>query len=414
MSETHKKLADILRADPVKLEALDDKMAALSGKAEVFRSVLTENDAAIEATLKRFSLERSQSAESIYQALAGRLTELDVALYQYLERPQLLNPVTCQKLLTTALELAQPPKGFFIKPAKAIAMLEQNPPQELLNHFGYPDVRTLVEQEGLATVVGALRLIQSQEWMHNFFDRAYSDLLAGDFEERPVEIKILDAKWLGEAGKFVEHKFHNVSHLKEWGVIFIVPLEIDTAGEMLRVFSLLLHYLNEVPFYSGLFRRFAGRPDFATWVKSLLRGDVLNSEQIKSLSYDWLIIQRYLVKDDPQDPRLFLPHINPEALHWHKAMENLKRLKPLMAAAGEYFDIWHGLDWVAGQFKKDDASQLVSFNFIDLMLSVVNGNEHYNYHMKEALWNKLFIAHFGKEKLEELIGENIINGYIKF
>jgi len=107
MSETHKKLADILRADPVKLEALDDKMAALSGKAEVFRSVLTENDAAIEATLKRFSLERSQSAESIYQALAGRLTELDVALYQYLERPQLLNPVTCQKLLTTALE------GFF-------------------------------------------------------------------------------------------------------------------------------------------------------------------------------------------------------------------------------------------------------------------------------------------------------------
>ena len=414
MSETHKKLADILRADPVKLEALDDKMAALSGKAEVFRSVLTENDAAIEATLKRFSLERSQSAESIYQALAGRLTELDVALYQYLERPQLLNPVTCQKLLTTALELAQSSTGFFIKPAKAIAMLEQNPPQELLNHFGYPDVRTLVEQEGLATVVGALRLIQSQEWMHNFFDRAY-DLLAGDFEERPVEIKILDAKWLGEAGRFVEHKFHNVSHLKEWGIIFIVPLEIDTAGEMLRVFSLLLHYLNEVPFYSKLFRRFADRPDFATWVKSLLRGDVLNSEQIKSLSYDWLIIQRYLVKDDPQDPRLFLPHINPEALHWHKAMENLKRLKPLMAAAGEYFDIWHGLDWVAGQFKTGDLSRLVSFNFIDLMISVVErGKTQFIYHQSEALWNKLFIAHLGKEKLEELIEENIINGYIKF
>ena len=95
-------------------------------------------------------------------------------------------------------------------------------------------------------------------------------------------------------------------------------------------------------------------------------------------------------------------------------MENLKRLKPLMGAAGEYFDVWHGLSWVAGRFKEGDASKLVSFNFIDLMMSVVNGNERYDYHMKEALWDKLFIAHFGKEKLEELIEENIIDGYIKF
>ena len=33
---------------------------------------------------------------------------------------------------------------------------------------------------------------------------------------------------------------------------------------------------------------------------------------------DWLIVQRYLSKENPKDPRLFLPRVNPEALHWSR------------------------------------------------------------------------------------------------
>lgn len=420
MPKTYEKLSQILGAKTELFEQLDNRMSALSGKPAVFRHVLEEGEATIIATLERFGLSAEQrTAENVYTTLATRLTELDAVLYQYLDRPSLLNPASCEKMLSTALELAQPPKGFFIKEEKAIAMLEIDPPQQLLAHMGYANIRELVEKEGLVSVMGALRFVQDSAWMHNFFDRAYSDLIASDFEERPVQIKILDTKWLGETTKFVEHKFHNLSHLKEWGIIFVVPLEIDTPGEMLRVFSLLLHYLNEVPFYSALFRRFANRPDFAGWVKSLLRGDVLTIEQIteKKLDYDWLIIQRYLAKDDTNDPRLFLPHVNPETIHWHKVGENFTRLKPLIGATGEYFDIWHNLDWVAGWFSSATVAtpQLVSFNIIDLVMSLVDGDgKRYLYHQFEALWNKLFIAHLGREKLDQLISEHIIDGYIKF
>ena len=420
MPKTYEKLSQILGPKAELFEQLDARMSALSGKASVFRHVLEEGETAANTTLERFGLTSEQrTAENVYTTLTNRLTELDAVLYQYLGQPSLLDPASREKMLTTALELAQPPQGFFIKEAKAITMLEANPPQKLLEHMGYTNIRELVEKEGLVSVMGALRFVQDSAWMHNFFDQAYSDLIASDFEERAVQIKILDAKWLGETGKFVEHKFHNLSHLKEWGIIFIVPLEIDTPGEMLRVFSLLLHYLNEVPFYSSLFQRFANRSDFAGWVKSLLRGDVLSVEQIanKKLDYDWLIIQRYLAKDDSNDPRFFLPHVNPETIHWHRVGENFTRLKPLIGATGEYFDVWHNLDWVAGWFNSSatTTAQLVSFNIIDLVMSLVDQNKkRYLYHQFEALWNKLFIAHLGKEKLDQLISERIIDGYIKF
>ena len=90
--------------------------------------------------------------------------------------------------------------------------------------------------------------------MHEFFEKAYGNLTADDFEEREVMLKILEPQWLDVAEKFLEKKYHNVSHLKEFGVIFVIPLKIDMPGETLRLFTLILHYLNEVPFYSKLFQ----------------------------------------------------------------------------------------------------------------------------------------------------------------
>src|SRR6185369_3736059 len=128
-------------------------------------------------------------------------------------------------------------------------LLAKQPPQSLLDHFGYQNVAELIEKEGFASVVAALRFTQSTDWMHQFFDVAYADLKPEDFEYREVEIKVLDTKWLDIAQKFIGKKFHNVSHLKEYGVIFISPEDISRPCETLRNFLLLLHYLHEVPFY---------------------------------------------------------------------------------------------------------------------------------------------------------------------
>lgn len=412
MSQSHNKLARILRTKPEVLLDLDQKMSQITGKRGVIEDIANENDILIKRTLDELGLpEQKRNAENIYNVLIEKLKHIDAHLNDFLGKPDLtqINDGS-KKLCDTALKLNDPQKGFFIKQEKAIQMLEKFPPNNLLKYFKYKTASELIEKQGFSSVFSSLRFAENNEWMHKFFDEAYNDLTADDFEERDVELKILDTKWLDVAGKFLKKKYHNVSHLKELGIIFIIPLEIDTPGETLRLFTLILHYLNEVPFYSKLFRKFANEDDFSEKVKSLLRGDVPESQDSKE---GWMIIQRYLAKDDPNDPRLFLPHINPEVEHWYRAEKDLAKISPMVGEGGHAFGHWVGLDFV-GNFFVNDQEKLVSFDLIDLVMSLVQkGEVKYLYHQQEALWYKIFVEYLGRDKVNQLIEENMINGFIE-
>jgi hypothetical protein len=115
-----------------------------------------------------------------------------------------------------------------------------------------------------------------------------------------------------------------------------------------------------------------------------------------------------LAKDDENDHRLFLPHVNPEAFHWDKAEDSLAKIEGL--------DFWKDLDWVGDFFKIETGGEvLVSFNLVDTVMSLVMEKEmiKYLYHHQEALWNKIFVSYFGQEKMEQLIKENIIKGWFR-
>lgn len=424
MTEAHNKLARILRTKPEVLLDLEKKMEKLTGKSGVMERIAEENEILIRQTLKELNLpEKNLNAKDVYNALIGHIKNIDARLYDFLDKPDLSKMSgKCGKLCETALALAKPSPGFFIKKEKAVKMLEKFPPQSMLNFFGCKTVAELVEKKGLSSVFSALRFTQNTEWMHKFFDEAYNDLTAGDFEEREVELKVLEPEWLDVAGKFLEKKYHNLSHLKELGVIFIIPIQIDTPGETLRMFTLLLHYLNEVPFYSGLFRKFSREQDFAGKVKSLLRGDVPEGKLPESENIVLRIVQRYLAKDDPSDFRLIEPHINPEAEHWYKAEGDLGGISDMPSFAeasdGRAFASWQKLDFVGGFFPNGltgtGNEELVSFDLIDLTMSLAQNSEvKYLYHQEEALWNKIFIEYLGRDKLNELIEANIIDGFIK-
>ena len=383
MQDSFNRLAKILRVKPEALLEMDNKMAQKSGKSGVIEKIAQENDLLVERTLAELGLSRGLSAAEVRGALQGKIIELDKKL-----------PSDWQGLAEKASSLVSGTAGFFIKKEKALELLEKYPPKNIP-----------VDKEDFESVFAALRFTQTNEWMHRFFDEAYDELKPEDFEERPIKIKILEEKWLEVAETFLEKKYHSVSHLKELGIIFVVPFKLDTPGEALRIFTLLLHYLNEVPFYSKLFRKFSQEPGFAENLKSLLRGDVLDVENAQSAirNNNWLIVQRYLAKDDENDPRLFMPHINPEAEHWFKAQESLAKLGP-------GFVFWKDLDF-AGDFFGED---LISFDLIDLVMTLVKKDQvKYLYHQQEALWNKIFIEYFGRDKMNELIEENIIKGYIE-
>ncbi len=411
MSEQVQKLARILGTSPEALLEVDKEMSLLSAKQGVLEEISSRNEASVARVLADLGLSPDSSAEEVYDALAKKLMIIDQKLFQFLDKPDLSKLSDDPgKIRDVALNVFTPPKGFFIKKEKVSELLKKQTPQSLLDHFGYQSVEELIEKEGFASVVAALRFTQTNEWMHQFFDVAYGDLKPEDFEDREVEIKILDMKWLDIAQKFIGKKFHNVSHLKEYGVIFISPEPIDVPGETLRTFLLLLHYLHEVPFYSGLFRKFLHDPNFVKEIQSLLRGDVPEGPAPAGLHMPWRIVQRYLAKDDPNDLRLHEHHVDPEAEHWYLVAHNFQKLAELMGDSDKFsIAYWTELDHV-GDFFGD---KLVSFDVVDLVMSMVkHGEVKYLYHQQEALWNTIFSGYFSRKFMNQLIEEFIIEGFI--
>ncbi|MEK7138673.1 MAG: hypothetical protein AAB799_00650 [Patescibacteria group bacterium] len=419
MLDAYNKISRILRVPPELILNLDQKMSMLSDQEGVIEDISNQNDILVSRTLTEMGLSKESKAEEVYKALVNRLIDLDRQLYEALDRPDLAKmSIACGKLCEMAFKVFTPPRGLFIKREKVAELLDKYKPDNLLNHFGYLSARELIEKEGFASVVSALRFTQSKEWMHKFFEESYSSLTPNDFEERNVELIVLDQKWLDVAEKFLEKKYHNISHLKEYGIIFIIPLPIDTPGETLRMFTLILHYLHEVPFYSALFRRFMKDTDFILKLQSLLRGDVPEGKMPDGGKIVWRVVQRYLAKDNESDFRLFEQHVNPEAEHWFKAEEDLGRLSRMLGKNEDRLNLgyWTGLDFVGDFFPSASSGQatLVSFDLIDLIMSVVKkGQIKYLYHQQEALWNKIFSEYMGRERMNQLVEENIFNGFIK-
>lgn len=423
----YEKLAKILRVDSSTLETLDRKMSKISGARGVMDALNNENDEKIEAILQHAGLTRQSKAEDVYRYLIDLLYRTDLALFEIFKRPSGQSSSGLKTLFNFALEIAQPQKVWVLKKDKAAEILFDNPPPVTLKAFGFSTVDELLAKKDFMDVFSALRFMETKEWMHKTFETAYAKLQQHDFEWRQIEVSVLDKEWLDIAEKFIQKKYHNVSHLKELGSIFIIPLKIDTPGETARVFTLLLHYLHEVQFYSSLFLHYSKQKEFSEKLISLLRGDVPEVIPASEERVDWLIVQRYLAKENPDDPLLKAPHISPEALHWTKAERAIAKFGDRFPELDLSF--WKNLSYVGDYFATERQYQvfgarqmqganeiLVSFDLVDNVMSLVQVRElaKYLYHQEEALWNRLFTGYFGEEKLSKMLIENFDKGVISF
>lgn len=408
------KLSKILRADHDVVENICGKMGKLTGKKDILTKIIVENDRKVKEKLNALGLPQNPYDFEVYNALIDHLRNNDRNIFELFRYPVCTTHEGCKTLLNFALELADIGKGYFLKKQKAEEFLRKKPPLNIIGALGYKDVDELLEKEDLFEVFSALRFAEKPEWLNNEFFKQYESLEPADFEERKVMLKVLQGKWLLVAEKFLEKKYHNVSHLKELGIIFIIPLELKVSGETMRIFTLLLHYLHEIKFYSDLFRFYSkNNGSFAENIVSSLRGDVTENPLPDEKSISWRIVQRYLAKDDEFDHRLFEPHINPEAIHWTKAEDDLARLGKRFPDLG--LEFWQGLDFVGDFFKTQGGTEvLVSFNLIDTVMSLVKEKEmvKYLYHHQEAMWNKIFSEFMDWEKMEKMIVENLRKGYV--
>ncbi len=415
---SQEKLAKILRTTPRVILNMEKKMSEITKKTKVIDDLIEENERRIGHTLALFNCQ-DYKTENVFKSLIKKLKEDDKALYNLFKRPSGTTNKGLKTLFNFATKLSNIEPLFVLKKEKAEEILRKNPPPNIIKSLKYKGIDELLEKEDLIEVFCALRFVESNKWMHKTFDKTYKNLSPKDFEKRKLDLRVLSIKWLKIAESFIEKKYHNISHLKELGVIFIIPLKIDTPGEVLRLFSLILHYSHELDFYSKLFEKAAktalsnNGTKFGKSLISLLKGEVLKELPRTNKRMSWMIIQQYLAKHNKNDPRLFIPHVNPEAIHWKKAEDDMAKL----GKKYENIDLefWLELDWVGSLFdKKDDSKELVSFDLVDTIMSLVEdkGQIKYLYHHQEALWNKIFREYMGDENLEKLMIENFDKGYI--
>jgi hypothetical protein len=414
---SYQKIAQILRTDKDNIRLIGEQLSAITGKKNVIDKIAQENEAMIENRLNIVGLNKNSGAKEIYDALIHKVKIDDEKLYKALNSPKATVSKDWQRVLESAQNVAQNPSGFFLKKEKALELLKAQPPFKILQILNYKNIEEMLSKEDILEIFCALRFVEESEWLNNAFFKQYEKLSPSDFEQRKIEIRAMPERWANIAYDFVKHKRHNISHLKELGVIYVIPLSLEIFGEVLRNFSLILHYLNEIPFYSDLFMRFAAdEKSFAPNVISLLKGDVLDEHLPVSRGSRWMIIQRYLAKDDENDWRLFEPHLNPEALHWERAEKMLTRAGDLFDGFSQELSFWQGLNWVGDYFKSDAGIDvLVSFNLVDTTMFLVKEKEmiKYLYHHQEALWNKIFVDYFSEAEMEKKIKENIIKGWFE-
>lgn len=418
---SYEKIAKILRVDKDTIRLLEERFSKITGKKNIMDKIAEENEAEIRKRLDFLGLGRQITAKNIFDALISKIEADDNQLFKVLGSPSVLISKDWQRVLEVAKNIANKPKGLFLKTEKAAEFLKNQPPLEILKILNYGDVDEMLQKENIFEIFSALRFVEGNEWLNKIFFKQYENLKPEDFEIREIKVLSLPERWTQIAQNFIKHKYHNISHLKELGLIYTLPLSLEISGETMRNFGLILHYFNEIKFYSDLFEKFAAdNNNFAKNIIYLLRGDAIDEHLPQSVDdpdkSQWLIIQRYLSKDDENDWRLFMPHLSPEAMHWERAERMLVRAGESLNSFSADLAFWENLNWVGDYFKTETGVDvLVSFNLVDTAMSLVKEKEliKYLYHHQEALWNKIFSEYFREEEMEELMKENIIKGWFE-
>jgi len=383
----------------------------------ILEKISNQNEIIIRQKLAGLGLTTKSTAGEVYKSLIAKISKAEQELCGYLGTVDCGSEQGMQILVDEAFRLCLAEKfkagtsgPYFIKEKKARDMLINFPPQSLLKLLGYKNIEETLKQENIFEIYGSLRFIETGEWMNQFIQQ-YRKLTHNDFEERRIKgIVLSKQRWHDLAKVFIKKKYHNLTHLKELGVVFAIPREVSNeVGIILTTFSLLLHYVNEVSFYAKSFQKLDDG-EMGKKMIPIILGDIKNG------AGHWRIVQRYLAKDENPDDRAFEPHINPEAIFWAKADKILAQLARQLP--GHSLDFWEDLDWVGGYFQtKDNEPRLLTLNSVDLSLSFANQKplqDRYLYHYREALWNKIFLEIAGGEdRMEQMILENIDKGYVK-
>lgn len=417
------KVAKLLGTSETTILNLEAKMNQITQKTGIIDNIVRENEREVAKNLKELFPERDIkygnhyldkiTAPEVYEALIKKVKEDNKKIFDYFGKPDFSTKEDCEKLLESAREASGNPSGFFIKKEKAEELLRTHPPQNIMKALNYSDIDKLLEKEDVFEIFCALRFVEEESWLNNTFFKAYENLKKEDFEQRKIKIVVLPERWTGIGEKFLQDKLHHMSHLKEMGIVFVIPVPHTPPGNTLYLFFMMLHYIYEVKWFSKLFEKCSKEKDFSAKVINALKVESSKEELPNEKKMSWRITPKYFAKENPEDPRLKEPRLNSEAWHYKEVISALERFSSAHPETGIGF--WTGLETVAEKFKINSSEEaIISFNLFDNNISLLKEakfNSRFNYHYPEALWNRIFSEYMGEEKLEKALMENLKTGY---
>ena len=310
-------LSELLKAEEPLFGLAIKQLEQASGNPSADVRLTAEIVGKVHIKMRSLGLDPTDTTGSeLYRALYNLVQKHDGFLA---ERIGCTDPENVEAVLLRVKETVEaldvPKKAWVLKYSVAKRLLKTMPPNHVMKQLGYRSIDSMVKREPIGELFGAMRLLESQEWLDKFV-RSYMTLQPTDFETRNIEIVYLDPiKWGKAAHEYVKQKRHNITHLKEIGTIVMMPMPLARmSGITITTLPLLLHYVNEIRLYSSFFKSQQVRPDFAQTIIDTLIRDPGKHAAVGGQHGHWRIIHRHFGSQEHDDPAICEPHVEPEDL----------------------------------------------------------------------------------------------------
>lgn len=387
------------------------KLEELSGHKNVDNMLAAELLQKANAGIRGLGLDVEDTTDrELYHALEGKIRDHNIHLAKSLGTSEDSPVKDIVPKLVAAVEASDVPKRCWVlKKSVAKDMLRKMPPKVMMKKLGYRSLESMLKNENFSEIYAGLRFSEGADWLNEYNELFQKSVTPSNFENREIEIIVMDHdKWVDMADGFVKKKLHNVTHSKEMGVIIVVPMhQTHMRGLTLKTLPLLFHYINEIRLYSAFFKLKSTAPHFGKTITDTLIADVGSGAVIAGHNIHWRVIQRYLGRHkEDKEAEAFEPHVQPEDLHWRKAEESLFKID-------NELKFWQDMDYVGRVGEDGDP---VAFNLFDVSFAYSNGESYQNryfYHMRESLWNEIFIRYMGVGTLRQQILMQLDNDMIK-
>lgn len=385
------------------------QLESVTHKQGVDTRLIAEIHKKVATAILQLGLDHSDTTgPELYNALLVKIAQHDEHLAKQIGGPNAYDVQALLPLIKKAAEAVKIPRDCWVlKKSVAKEMLRQTPPPNIMKRLKCRSIDSMLKRENLFEIYGALRFAESPEWLESF-NECYKSLKPSDFETRRIEIVVMPQdRWGDIAMDFVHKKRHNITHLKELGVVLMLPIKLrKLPGITISAMPLLFHYINEIRLYSAFFKLQQVKKNFGEIFVNTLIADPDLGPVMAGQNIHWRVIQRYFGKlENEYHPEIFEPHVQPEDLHWRRAEDILYDIDPEL-------EFWQGMDYVGAMFE----DRPIAFNMMDVSFAYSNKTPYSHrviFHFRESLWNEIFMRYFGQRTLQEQVLRQLDNQMIK-